>query len=262
MATWAIGDVHGCYRTLCALLARPGIAVSDRLWFVGDLVNRGPRSLETLRFVAALGERATVVLGNHDLHFLARAAGVAGPRRLDTLDELLAAPDLDELAEWTRCRALLVEENGTVLVHAGLLASWSVGDAVERARRAEAALRSAEAARYLAAFRPTSEAPGGGRALRDVLDDLRVFTLMRTVDRDGRPTYDFTGPLDELPQDRMPWFDVGARRERVVCGHWAAAGLQLRDDLAALDTGCAWGGRLTALRLDDGRVEQAENADR
>jgi len=265
MATWAIGDVHGCYRSLRALLDVAGVAATDRLWFVGDLVNRGPRSLATLRFVADLGDRATVVLGNHDLHFLARAAGVAPERKRDALDELLAAPDLSGLVDWFKQRPLLLIEGKYLLVHAGVLAAWDRGAAIARARRAEAALRSAQSSLYLEAFRPTSQEAGGAGLVHEVLDDLRVFTLMRTVDPAGRPTFDYTGPLDALPPGRIPWFDQPERAMgglRVVCGHWAAAGLLLRSDLAALDTGCAWGGKLTALRLDDGRVEQAENRDR
>jgi bis(5'-nucleosyl)-tetraphosphatase (symmetrical) len=265
VATWAIGDVHGCYRSLRALLDAAGVGAGDRLWFVGDLVNRGPRSLETLRFVADLGDRATVVLGNHDLHFLARAAGVAPARRHDALDELLAAADLDALVIWFKQRQLLFIEGEDLLVHAGVVAAWDRGDSLARARRVEAALRSPEASLYLKAFRPTAREAGGAGLVHEVLDDLRVLTLMRTVDEAGRPTYDYTGTLDELPPGRRAWFDVpdrGTSGLRVICGHWAAAGLVVRPDLAALDTGCAWGGRLTALRLDDGRVEQVENRDR
>jgi bis(5'-nucleosyl)-tetraphosphatase (symmetrical) len=265
MATWAIGDVHGCYRSLRSLLDATGAGAGDRLWFVGDLVNRGPRSLETLRFVADLGDRATVVLGNHDLHFLARAAGVAPARRHDALDELLAAPDLAALGDWLKQRQLLFIEGELLLIHAGVLAAWDSDAAIARARRVEAALRSPEASLYLEAFRPTSTEAGGAGIVREVLDDLRVMTLMRTVDEEGRPTYDYTGTLDALPPGQRPWFDQPGRRTaalRVVCGHWAAAGLVVRSDLAALDTGCAWGGRLTAMRLDDGRVEQVENRDR
>ncbi|MCM2270892.1 MAG: symmetrical bis(5'-nucleosyl)-tetraphosphatase [Thermoanaerobaculia bacterium] len=264
-ATWAIGDVHGCYRSLRALLDTAGVAARDRLWFVGDLVNRGPRSLETLRFVADLGERATVVLGNHDLHFLARAAGVAPERKHDALDELLAAPDLASLVGWLKRSELLFIEGNHLLVHAGVLAAWARDAALDRARRAAAALRSTEASLYLEAFRPTSRTAGGVGIVHEVLDDLRVFTLMRTVDDAGRPTYDYTGPLDTLPAGRRPWFEVAQRGTadlRVVCGHWAAAGLIVRPDLVALDSGCAWGGQLTAMRLDDGRVAQVENRDR
>jgi bis(5'-nucleosyl)-tetraphosphatase (symmetrical) len=264
MATWAIGDVHGCYRSLRELLARPEVAAADRLWFVGDLVNRGPRSLETLRFVADLGERATVVLGNHDLHLLARIAGVAAPRRSDDLGALLAAPDRDELAGWLRRRPLLVLDDEQVLVHAGVLAAWDRTEARRRAGRVEAALRS-DPVPYLGAFRPgLPEQALPPDVDPEVLRDLRVLTVLRTVDPDGRPAYDYTGPLAGLPADRRAWFDVPERATaggRIVCGHWAALGLLVRPDLVALDTGCAWGGELTAFRLEDGRIERTVNLD-
>jgi len=266
MATWAIGDVHGCYRTLRALLDSSAVAGSDDLWLVGDLVNRGPRSLETLRFVADLGDRATVVLGNHDVHFLSRAAGLNGPGQLDTLDELLAAPDLDALSAWLSTRPLTVVDAGWLLVHAGVLASWNRAEIECRARSVERALRSAERDRYLEAFRPRRKHGGRGAAVAaEVIDSLRVMTLMRTVDAAGAPTFDFTGPLEELPDDRIPWFELPAEwmdELRVVCGHWAALGLMVRDRVVALDSGCAWGGPLSALRLEDGRVHQMENLDR
>jgi bis(5'-nucleosyl)-tetraphosphatase (symmetrical) len=266
MATWAIGDVHGCYRSLRRLLARRAIARGDRLWFVGDLVNRGPRSLETLRYVADLGERAAVVLGNHDLHFLARAAGEAAPRKRDSLEALLGAPDLGALVSFLVSRPLLVAEGDRMLVHAGLLADWSAAAAVRRARRVERALRGAAGVSYLKAYRPGK---GAGRlpprVEREVLDDLRVLTLVRTVSREGRPRFDFTGPPRERPRGSLAWFDVPwrrtARRTTLVFGHWAALGLVLRDDVVALDTGCAWGGALTAVRLEDRRVEQTENVE-
>lgn len=266
MATWAIGDVHGCYRSLRRLLARRAISKTDRLWFVGDLVNRGPRSLETLRFVADLGGRATVVLGNHDLHFLARAAGEAAPRKRDSLEALLRAPDLGGLVSFLVSRPLLVSEGDRLLVHAGLLAEWSASAAARRARRVERALRGPAVVSYLKAYRPRKRA---GRlpplVEREVLEDLRVFTLLRTVSREGRPRFEFTGPPRERPRGSLAWFDVPwrrtARRTTLVFGHWAALGLELRDDVVALDTGCAWGGALTAVRLEDRRVEQTENVD-
>jgi len=265
MTTWVIGDVHGCYRTLRALLAKPEVAAAERYWFVGDLVNRGPRSLETLRFVTGLGERATVVLGNHDLHFLARAADVAGPRRRDDLEALLAAPDLDELAAWLIQRQLLFSEGERLLVHAGVLAAWDRAEAERRARRVESALRT-HPIPYLESFRPgLPEAAVPVEVDSAILGDLRVFALLRAVDPAGRPAYDFTGPLAELPPGRLPWFDAPSRATRellIFCGHWAALGLFRRDDVVALDTGCAWGGALTAFRVEDGRIEQTENLDR
>ena len=264
MATWAIGDVHGCYRSLSKLLSVAGIAATDRLWFVGDLVNRGPRSLETLRYVADLGARATVVLGNHDLHFLAVAAGVTTSRKRDTLGALLDAPDREELASYLTSRPLLVAEEGTVLVHAGLLPGWTVAEVEHRARRAEAALARPETARpYLARYRPRTAAARGEVDPLD-LETIRVLTLLRTVAGDGRPIFDYTGTLDGRPAGSSAWFDAAERRSsgsRVVFGHWAALGLMLRDDAVALDTGCAWGGALTAIRLEDGRIERTENVD-
>ncbi len=265
MATWAIGDVHGCYRSLRLLLRRRAIAPGDRLWFVGDLVNRGPRSLEVLRFVADLGDRATVVLGNHDLHLLARAAGVTEARKHDALDRLLAARDADALLGWLAARPLLVREGERLLIHAGLLAEWTARGAERRARRAERALSGRQRLSYLKKYRPRKERRALPRAVdREVLDDLRVFTLLRTVSLTGSPRYDFTGPPRQRPRGSFPWFDLPWRRSariEIVCGHWAALGLVVRDDLIALDTGCAWGGALTAIRLDDRRIEQVENVD-
>jgi len=264
MATWAIGDVHGCFRSLRALLGRPGIGGGDELWFVGDLVNRGPGSLEVLRFVAELGERCRVVLGNHDLHLLARAAGVAGRRKHDTLESILEAPDADRLLDWLRSRPLLHRRGGELLVHAGLLPDWDAAEGERRARRVEAALRPPTGDALLGAYRPR-DGRGETGFDRQSLEDLRVLTLMRTVDREGRPRYDFAGPLAELPGDRYPWFAAPGgepRGARVVCGHWAALGRHDSDGIVALDTGCAWGGALTAYRLEDGRVEQTECLDR
>jgi bis(5'-nucleosyl)-tetraphosphatase (symmetrical) len=266
MATWAIGDVHGCYRSLRRLLARRTIGANDRLWFVGDLVNRGPRSLETLRFVADLGERAAVVLGNHDLHLLSVAAGAARSRGSDTLGPLLAARDRDELLRFLSSRPLLLVEGETVLVHGGLLAGWTRAAAARRARRAERALRDPGAAfPYLDSYRPRSrrEPPRAG-VDAEVLETIRVMTLLRTVSSRGEPIYDYTGPLAGRPRGSRAWFDAPGRRSagaRLIFGHWAALGLVVREDAVALDTGCAWGGALTALRLEDRRVEQTENVD-
>ena len=266
MATWAIGDVHGCYRSLRRLLARRSIGRGDRLWFVGDLVNRGPRSLETLRFVADLGDRATVVLGNHDLHFLAVARGAAEPRRKDNLSPLMGARDLDELVGWLAARPLISTEGGKALVHAGLLSGWTLRSAERRARSAERALRDPSASLpYLEAYRPGAAprfAPGGREA--ETLETIRVTTLLRTVRRGGEPLYDYVGTVADRPRGSVPWFDADGRRTRgieIVFGHWAALGLMVRPDAIALDTGCAWGGALTAIRLEDRRVEQTGNVD-
>ncbi len=247
--------------SLRALLARidyqPG---RDRLWLTGDLVNRGPRSLEVLRWARAQGDSIDTVLGNHDLHLLARAAGVAQRRARDTIEDVLAAPDRDDLIEWLRHRALLVRDGDMLMVHAGLLPEWSPDQAVELARDLEAELRGPRWAALLGSWRG---APGSWRSelepgVRRALA-LSAMATLRAVNAEGAMRRDFNGPPAEAPPGCVPWFDHPARRSRearVVFGHWAALGLLLRDDVAALDTGCVWGGKLTALRLDDGAVFQ------
>lgn len=276
MATYAIGDVHGCYQTLQALLERlPFDPSRDRLWLVGDLVNRGPDSLEVLRWAKRtsdeLGERFVCVLGNHDVHYLARAAGAAGPRDKDTLDPLLAAPDRDELVDWLRDLPLLHRDGDRVLVHAGLLPSWSPERAEKLAREVEAAIREGDGvlARYAARPRPWSaELPEPER-----LDQaLAVFTLVRTLDPRGVPLADFAGPPEQAPAGATPWFRVPGRRNAgafIVFGHWAALGLHRSRSgssgegvVHALDTGCVWGGWLTALRLEDEEVFQVDCLER
>jgi bis(5'-nucleosyl)-tetraphosphatase (symmetrical) len=261
VATFAIGDIQGCMESLRALLARidyrPG---RDRLWLTGDLVNRGPRSLEVLRWARGEGDGVVTVLGNHDLHLMARAAGATDRRPRDTLDPVLNAPDRDELIDWLRGRPLLVREGRLLMVHAGLLPDWSIAEAEELARDAEEELRGPRWAALVAEWRRAPSAwrpglpPGPRRALA-----LSAMASLRMVTADGAMRRDFNGPPSEAPPGCVPWFDHPGRRSRdarVIVGHWAALGLLLRDDVVALDTGCVWGGRLTALRLDDDAVVQ------
>lgn len=263
MATYAIGDVHGCFATLKRLLSRIGYSPKDdRLWLVGDLVNRGPRSLAVLRWAAELDPgRAVVVLGNHDLHLLARAQGLAKERRRDTLDPILAARDRDDLLAWLRARPLLHRENGHLLVHAGLLPEWTAADAESLAREVEEELRSDRAGRLLGSLR--DEPPGPWRAAltggaRRRLA-LAAFTRLRTLTPGRGLCTDFSGSPEEAPGGCLPWFDVPGRESRdttVLFGHWAALGYRKREGTVALDSGCAWGRELTAFRLDDGRAFQ------
>lgn len=265
MATFAIGDVHGCFASLQALLDRidfePG---RDRLWFVGDLVNRGPASLAVLRFVKGLGDGARAVLGNHDLHLLARAAGVAEARRLDTLDEVLAAKDAGELLDWLGSRPLFDREGPWAMVHAGLFPSWSLGEAEEIARDAAQALAGKDRVKLLAGLRQPpfpAWSPALPRAERRRLA-LVAFTLLRGLTADGRPFERFAGSPAHAPSGFTPWFTVPHAREpgvTVLFGHWAALGLYRSRGIVGLDTGCAWGGHLTALRLEDGEVFQVQN---
>jgi bis(5'-nucleosyl)-tetraphosphatase (symmetrical) len=258
---YAIGDVQGCMESLRALLERidyqPG---RDRLWLTGDLVNRGPRSLEVLRWARAQGASVETVLGNHDLHLLSRAVGVASRRARDTVEDVLSAPDRDDLIEWLRHRPLLVRDGNRLLVHAGLLPQWTPEQAEQLARDLEAELRGPRWSALLSSWRG---APGTWSAdleagPRHALA-LSAMATVRAVNAVGNMRRDFNGPPAEAPPGCVPWFDSPARRSRdtrVVFGHWAALGLLLRDDVAALDTGCVWGGKLTALRLDDGAVFQ------
>lgn len=267
MATYAIGDVQGCFLTLRRLLDAcafdPG---QDRIWLVGDLVNRGPRSLEVLRWARSLGDRLVTVLGNHDLHLLARALGSREAKESDTLDPVLAAPDADELLAWLRTRPLLHHEGGHVLVHAGLQPGWSVDAAEDAARELTSMISSPEAAALLASLRhrgaPAWSADLSAADRRTVA--LQTFVVMRTCTPDGRLCHGFTGPPEAAPPGCAPWFDHEPWRQSevtVVCGHWAGLGLRIRKNLLAIDTGCVWGGRLTAVRLEDRVVYQADFAD-
>jgi bis(5'-nucleosyl)-tetraphosphatase (symmetrical) len=267
MATYAIGDVHGCFVTLRALLARCGFSPrQDRLWMVGDLVNRGPRSLEVLRWAAAMGDRLVVVLGNHDLYLLARAAGLAERKRRDTLDAVLEAADGDELVSWLRARPLLHREGDRVLVHAGLFPQWSAEAAERLARETEERLRGRNGDRLLLSSLAKRddrwrEGLSTGARARVVLAGM---ARLRALTPGGTMCADFSGPPAELPAGCLPWFGFPGRRSAgalVIFGHWAALGLRLAPGVAALDTGCVWGQALTALRLDDGAVFQESNRD-
>ncbi len=262
MATWAIGDVQGCFGTLERLLSRIRFdPASDRLWLVGDLVNRGPRSLEVLRWARGLGGVLTAVLGNHDLHLLARGLGSAPPRKDDTLEEVLSAPDSGELLAWLRERPFVYRESGYLLVHAGLLPAWTPEDAEALGAEAEKGLRSSSAGVFLrAVFRRPSGAlpPEAARA-------ARVFTSLRAVTADGQPLEGFSGAPRAVPAGSRPWYDIPSRRsstETVVFGHWAALGFLRAPGLYGLDTGCVWGGSLTAVRLEDGEVMVEKSVER
>lgn len=268
MATYAIGDIQGCFETLTRLLERVGFNPRrDRVWLVGDLVNRGPRSLDVLRWARSLGERLTAVLGNHDLNLLAVAAGIRKAKPRDTLDEILVAPDCEELLEWLAHRPLIHVEETFVLVHAGLLPAWSVVQARKLAGEVEAELRSEGRARALKAMfeKPTPvlwhEGLSGPARLRVITDAL---TRLRTCTKEGRMCLDFSGPPGDAPSGCIPWFEVPTRSRRaetIICGHWAALGLRLDNSLMAIDTGCVWGGALTAIRLEDGKIFQESLAD-
>jgi len=264
MSTYVVGDVQGCLDALGELLDRIGFdPARDRLWLTGDLVNRGAQSLATLRFVRGLGDAARCVLGNHDIHLLMVAGRHATAHRGDTLDDVLDAPDREELLGWLRQQPLLYCEGPYVMVHAGLLPEWTLEEAIALADEAHRALRDDfdSLAGTLYGNQPERWDPGlrGRDRIRFIVN---VFTRMRVCHPDGRLDLTHKGLHEKRPAGTEAWFDLPHRHgdATVLCGHWSALGLLMRPGLAALDTGCLWGGWLTALRLEDGAVFQVRGA--
>ncbi len=262
MSIYAVGDVQGCYRELRALLALVGFdRKKDSLWFTGDLVNRGPQSLEVLRFVASLGDSAIAVLGNHDLHLLAAAHGHRKLDKNDTLGPILEAPDREALLHWLRHRPLFHYDAALriAILHAGLPPQWDLRLAEQLASETEGALRGDDLDGFLKNM--SGDTPERWSAELAGYERLRFsvncFTRMRYCGRDGRLDLKSKGPPGSQPQGLLPWFEVPNRRSRdfaIVFGHWST--LQLSGPPGAagvypLDTGCVWGGKLTALRLED-----------
>jgi len=262
MATYAIGDLQGCFDSLQELLAETGFnPTRDRLWFVGDLVNRGPQSLEVLRFVKSLGEAAVCVLGNHDLHLLMVAEGRTRRHKADTLGAILDAPDREDLLAWLRQRPMMQVEGEYAMVHAGLLPSWTVAKAEQLGREVEQALRSPgwpDLMAHMYGNLPDhwDDALAGYDRLRVIIN---AMTRLRVCTADGHMEFSHKGRLEDIPEGYMPWFAVPRRRSAastIICGHWSALGLLAQTNLLALDTGCLWGRRLSAVRLEDRRVYQ------
>ena len=265
MATYAIGDIQGCFCSLTALLERVSFDPSkDRLWLVGDLVNRGPDSLETLRFVRDLGPAAITVLGNHDLYLLMVAYGTARSRgKDDTIQAILDAPDREVLLAWLRTRPLMHVENGFAMVHAGLLPGWTVTQARALAREVEGALAGPYHAELLNNMWG-SEPSAWSDKLRDY-ERMRVIvnamTRMRFCTPEGVMDFKVKGEVTKAPKGYLPWFEAPGRKSAdttVVFGHWSALGLLVEPKLLALDSGCLWGRELTAVRLEDRAVFQVE----
>lgn len=260
MAVYAIGDIQGCDDEFAQLLATLDFSPSrDTLWLVGDLVNRGPRSLEVLRRVKALGPAAITVLGNHDLHLLALALSPQEPLKAkDTLQQILGAPDRDELIEWLRQQPMLHHDAklGYTMVHAGLPPQWDLATAQACARELETVLRDKRRCRELFAHMYGDKPNHWSDDLRGT-DRLRFITncltRLRYCHADGRLELKFKGEVKDAPQDLMPWFKVPGRRSRdmrIICGHWSALGFHDADGVLAIDTGCVWGEKLCAVRLD------------
>jgi bis(5'-nucleosyl)-tetraphosphatase (symmetrical) len=262
LTRWAIGDIQGCADELTALIARIGFKSDrDQIWFVGDLVNRGPDSLQALRLVRSLADNALCVLGNHDLHLLAVALAKAKLRKSDTLKPILEAPDRDVLIDWLTQLPLAHYEADAndLLVHAGVVPQWSVDDTLALADEVQQALRSDPAALLAAMY---GDEPDRWQSSLKGNDRLRfavnVLTRLRFCTAEGRIDFRQKGKPESAPAPWIPWFrapDRAAADTRIVFGHWSALGYYNDDGVVGLDTGCVWGGALTALNLDEPRAK-------
>ncbi len=258
---YLVGDLQGCCDAFERLLAEVGFSPSrDHVWVLGDIVNRGPGSLAALRRLRGLGDSAGCLLGNHDLHLLAVAAGVRDAHRDDTLADVLDAPDRAALLDWLRRQRLAAFDEGWLLVHAGVVPQWDRGQTLALAGEVEAVLRGPAAGDFLHAMygnRPDRWSPAlqGSDRLRFIVN---VLTRIRFCDAEGRLDFETKEGAGAARAGFAPWFEIENRRTRgqpVAFGHWSTLGLVSRPDLLALDTGCVWGGALTAVRVDGGRRE-------
>jgi bis(5'-nucleosyl)-tetraphosphatase (symmetrical) len=263
--TYFIGDIQGCADQLQSLLNKIEQTEPDAQYlFAGDLVNRGPKSLASLRLIRDLqiADRAESVLGNHDLHLLAVANGIRKASRSDTLDDILQAPDREELLDWLRHRPMAISQHQHLLIHAGIFPQWSARQTMKLAHEVETQLRSEN---WLDLLRNMyGNTPAQWQDDLEGYDRLRciinALTRMRFCSADGVMDFDSKDGLDSAPQGFAPWFDLSRASEKtaVVFGHWSTLGLVLRDNLISLDTGCIWGGKLTAVALEDRQVVQID----
>ena len=265
MATYAIGDIQGCYHAFQALLARINFNPKiDELWLVGDLINRGSGSLEVLRWCYEHQNSLKVVLGNHDLHALVVAAGFVNAHKGDTLDAILQADDRDVLLHWLRHQHLAYQNESYLMVHAGLLPQWTSEQAAAYATEVETVLRSEDYLDFLAHM--YGNQPDSWSDELQGLDRLRVITnamtRLRVCTEQGVMEFRFKGELVDIPAGFVPWFDVenrASQNKQVIFGHWSALGLQQRQNVYALDTGCLWGGQLTAMNLETKEITQVQS---
>lgn len=266
MSTYAIGDLQGCHAALEKLLERIEFdPARDKIWLVGDLINRGTASAKVLRWAMGMGDALVMVLGNHDLHTLAVAEGFVPLHRSDTIQDILQAPDRDELLGWLRRQPLAYGENGHFMVHAGLLPQWTAEQALALAGEVQEVLRGDHYRDYFAHMYGNEP-----RQWRDGLQGMsrlrlitNAMTRLRFCSAEGEIDFSHKGPPGSQPENLLPWYDVPGRASSgvtVVFGHWSALGLLQRPNLAALDTGCLWSGELSALRLEDRRLFQVSCA--
>ncbi len=265
MTTYAIGDIQGCYHAFKALLERIKFNPRyDSLWLVGDVINRGYGSLEVLRWCYQNQQYIKLVLGNHDLHALAVIHQLKPAHKSDTLQAVIDAPDVDELVAWLRHQPLMVADDDYVMVHAGLLPQWTIDKALTYACEVEHKLQSDSYQDFLAKMYGNQsnywyDDIAGIERLRVITN---AMTRMRICTAQGEMEFNFKGAKQDIPAGYMPWFDVPARQSkesRIICGHWSALGLYQHDNIHALDTGCLWGGQLTAMCLDTRAITQVNH---
>ena len=270
MKTYAIGDIQGCYHSFMALLQQLQFDPKQhQLRLVGDLINRGSGSLEVLRWCYQHQSSIKVVLGNHDLHALAVAHQLKHAHKSDTLQAIIDAPDRHELLTWLRYQPLMIADvdgnlNRYVMVHAGLLPQWTIKSAYCYAREVEAALQADGYCEFLANM--YGSMPNSWKPDLTGIDRLRVITnaltRMRICTQQGEMEFTFKGDLHNIPAGYLPWFDVENRQSKetlILCGHWSALGMSTRNNVTSLDTGCLWGGQLTAICLETGDITQAQH---
>lgn len=262
MSTYAIGDIQGCYKTFRRLLKRVAFdPTKDKLWIAGDLINRGPKSLDVLRYVYNLGDRAICVLGNHEVYLLALHYGVLTREKfkIKALEPILKAKERDRLIHWIRTWPLMHVENKNVLVHAGLIPSWSVKQALGEARSIERVLQSEQLTDFLAyayAHQDTKWRNDLSGFERQALA-LHAFVHMRVCANASTMRFGFTGIPEDAPRGTKPWYSIKGRANTdhtILFGHWSALGLRAFAGCVALDSGCIWGGSLSAYRVEDGAI--------
>jgi bis(5'-nucleosyl)-tetraphosphatase (symmetrical) len=267
MATYAIGDIQGCFKSLRRLLDHISFnPQADTLWLVGDLVNRGPDSVATLRYIRSLGSSVCPVLGNHDLFLLAAVEGLVTLRPKDTIQDVLDAEDRSDLVDWLRRQPLHRRKDPFLMVHAGLLPQWTIEEAAQLAREVETVLSGPD---YKHLLRELFQGPAHQwdpalKGMDRLVSIARVFTRLRTTSFTGEMS-SFSGPPEEAPAGFLPWFRIPNRRNAdatIITGHWAALGLHIEPNILAIDSGCVWGRQLTAVRLEDRTIHQVEYADR
>ncbi|MEZ4752182.1 MAG: symmetrical bis(5'-nucleosyl)-tetraphosphatase [Bdellovibrionota bacterium] len=266
MATYVVGDVQGCYRSLCALIEAIGPTKKDSLLFAGDLVNRGPDSLETLRFLSRSELRIRCVLGNHDLWAFSRFHLKLSPGKRDTLDDLLNAPDAEELLAWLAQWPLADKLENGICVHGGVHPSWTSEQALELSAAVQRRLSGSDPRLFLERV-TARDAPEWDPALKGLDSELaatRWFTRARICDVRGNLDAEFSGAPESIPKGFLPWYAVPGRKtagRRIYFGHWAAHGFLRNSEVVALDTGCVWGGDLTAIRVEDDQLFQVPAAE-